>query len=397
MNKTLPNPYYLFSFQHIASKERISFFPQVITSNIRYDKFRFVEAPTTNLSVVPPQVFFEYLGQYYYSIYETITSASTDPSLAYNKLESGRAWVIVGDDNTMECFFEPYISNDEDFSQVIYVSEEEEACIYPTPSITPTMTSTPILSPTPTPSITPTMTMTPSSPAIDPSSFNALWWIDFTDASTLTTNFNYVSQALDKIASVPFTATTLSGPVYNPIGYLGISGSTIEGTNPLENALGTYTAHHQGFTWFGFIDNDNAGTQRGGCFVEGYDGTGFPTGTRFFFVRDLNTPPNIFYANARLNGGGSLEVGFDLSTTGWTSIAVRAYEQSGDAYLEVWENNTLIASGTQSSASLYTLSDQQYRLMFDGGLDGNTEQFYFDKKLNNSQLSQMFNYLSNKY
>jgi hypothetical protein len=69
------------------------------------------------------------LGQYYYSIYECITSASTDPSLAYNKLESGRAWVIVGDDNLDECFFEPYISNDEDFAQVIYVSEEEDNCI----------------------------------------------------------------------------------------------------------------------------------------------------------------------------------------------------------------------------------------------------------------------------
>jgi len=78
-------------------------------------------------------------------------------------------------------------------------------------------------------------------------------------------------------------------------------------------------------------------------------------------------------------------------------MAVRAYEQSGDVYLEVWENNILIASATQAGASLYTLTNQQYRLMFDGGLDGNTEQFYFDKKLNNSQLSQMFNYLSNKY
>lgn len=158
MNKTLPNPFYLFSFQHIASKDRISFYPQVITSNIRYDKFRFVEAPSTNLSLTPPQVFFEYLGQYYYSIYENITSGSTDISLAYNKLESGRAWVIVGDDNTQECFFEPYVSNDEDFAQVIYVSEQEEECIYPTPSITPTQTITPTITPTntPTPSITPT-------------------------------------------------------------------------------------------------------------------------------------------------------------------------------------------------------------------------------------------------
>jgi hypothetical protein len=98
-----------------------------------------------------------------------------------------------------------------------------------------------------------------------------------------------------------------------------------------------------------------------------------------------------------LNGGGTLQVGFDLTSTGWTAIAIRAYQQSGDVYLEVWENATLIASGTQPSASLYTLTDQQYRLMFDGGQDGNTEQFYFDKKLNDSQLSQMFNYLFTKY
>lgn len=157
MNKTLPNPYYLFSFQHIASKERISFYPEVLTSNVRYDKFRFVEAPTTNLSTTPPQVNFQYLGQYYYSIYENITSGSTDIALAYNKLESGRAWVIVGDDNLINCTFEPYISDDEDFAQVIYVSEQEEECINPTPSITATNT--------PTPSITPTLTPTPSPPS----------------------------------------------------------------------------------------------------------------------------------------------------------------------------------------------------------------------------------------
>lgn len=162
MNKTLPNPYYLFSFQHIASKERVSFYPQVITSNIRYDKFRFVEAPSTNLSLTPPQVFFEYIGQYYYAIYENITSGSTDINLAYNKLESGRAWVIVGDDNTQECFFEPYISNDEDFAQVIYVSEQEEACIYPSPTPSPTPTSTQVLTPTQTPTFTSTPTNTPS-------------------------------------------------------------------------------------------------------------------------------------------------------------------------------------------------------------------------------------------
>ena len=129
MNKTLPNPYYLFSFQNIASKERISFIPEVITSNVRYDKFRFIETGNVNLSAIPPQVWFgNDLGQWYYSIYEQVSSGNTNIALAYNKLESGRAILMVGND-TNDCFFEPYISNDEDFSNIIYVSEEEELCI----------------------------------------------------------------------------------------------------------------------------------------------------------------------------------------------------------------------------------------------------------------------------
>jgi hypothetical protein len=129
MNKTLPNPYYLFSFQHIASKQRISFIPETIVSNTRYDKFRFREDGNTNLSATPPDVYFEYLGQYYYSIYEQLSPTSTDINLAYNKLESGRAVVIVGNANPDACFFEPYISDDEDFANVIYMSEEEDYCI----------------------------------------------------------------------------------------------------------------------------------------------------------------------------------------------------------------------------------------------------------------------------
>ena len=167
MNKTLPNPYYLFSFQHIASKDRISFIPQTVVSNVRYDKFRFIEGPT-NLSLTPPVAQFEYIGQYYYSIYEQVSSSNTDIALAYNKFESGRAVVIVGEDQTDDCFFEPYISQNEDDESVIFLSEQEEICqeaITPTPTptpITPTPTPSNTATPTVTPSITPTNTKTPT-------------------------------------------------------------------------------------------------------------------------------------------------------------------------------------------------------------------------------------------
>jgi hypothetical protein len=421
MNKTLANPYYLFSFQHEVSKERVSFIPEVVTSNCRYDKFRFLEG-STNLSTTPPTVQFPYLGQYYYSIYEQISSTNTNIALTYNKLESGRAIVLVDDGNPDLCFFEPYISNDEDDANYIYISDMEQVCIsgttptptsspFLTPSVTPTNTTTPTVTPTitptntSTPTTTPTITPTPSStpPPDTPLAFGALWWIDFTRTSSLSLNTpddTRVSGATDLIASVPFTVESGNAneaPFYFPTGYLGVSGSTTQNASPLVNPLGTYTSHHNGFTWFGFVDEDASGVQFGGSFVEGYDGSSFPTGTRFFFIRDLNQPPNRFYTNVRLNSGGNLQVGFDLSTTGYTSLAVRAYRQSGDVFLEVWDNNTLIASATQPNDSLYTLTDHQYRLMFDGGLDGNTEQFYFDRKLSDSQLSQMFTYLANKY
>jgi len=159
MNKTLPNPYYLFSFQNITSKEKISFIPEVITTNTRYDKFRFKEGPT-DLSQTPPVAFFKDLSQYYYSIYEQVSSGNTNPALAFNKLESGRAVVIVGNSQTDECLFEPYISPNEDGYSLIYLSEQEEVCI---PGETPLPTTTPTNTPTntTTPTVTPTNTGTP--------------------------------------------------------------------------------------------------------------------------------------------------------------------------------------------------------------------------------------------
>ena len=168
MNRTLQSPYYLFSFQHIVSKERISFIPEVVTTNTRYDKFRFIEGNPTNLSVTPPIAQFLYDGQYYYSIYEQLSPTNTNIALTYNKLESGRAVVIVGDDQTDECFFEPYISSNEDDANIIYLSEQEEICqepVTPTPtptSVTPTPTPTNTTTPTTTPTVTPTNTSTPS-------------------------------------------------------------------------------------------------------------------------------------------------------------------------------------------------------------------------------------------
>jgi hypothetical protein len=303
----------------------------------------------------------------------------------------------------------------------IQIFEDINACVqYPTPTPTNTPnqpTPSVTASPTNTPSVTPTNTMTPtntqtpglpsptptntpsSTPVVlDPASLNALWWVDFTDASTLTINYfaMTVDNADDKIANVAFSAsTTGSGPNYNATGYNGVSGDTRTNVVPLENQLGIYTGHKDGFTWFGTLEDDGV-SQRGGCLVESYDG-GFPLGTRVFFVRDTNTPPYTWYARVKLQSGSDLDLGFNPVLSAWTSIAVRTWTQSGTVNLEVWENGSLLTSTSSAGQALYTLSDQQFRLMFDGGIDFNTEQFFFDKKLSDAQMTSMFTYINNKY
>ena len=241
MNKTLSNPYYLFSFQNITSKEKISFIPEVITTNTRYDKFRFVEGPT-DLTQTPPVAFFKDLSQYYYSIYEQVSSGNTNPALAFNKLESGRAVVIVGNSQTDECLFEPYISPNEDGYSLIYLSEQEEVCIAgetPTPTVTqtpsPTPSTTPGLSPTPTgtpnATSTPTTTSTPTptgTPTQTPTNTQ-------TGTPTQTPTNTNTPTTTTTLTTTPtntptLTTTPTSSPIPVPLSFLVTSGQSVYGS-----------------------------------------------------------------------------------------------------------------------------------------------------------------------
>jgi hypothetical protein len=415
MNKTLPNPYYLFSFQHIASKERTSFYPQVITSNVRYDKFRFVEAPTTNLSVVPPQVNLEYLGQYYYSIYENITSGSTDISLAYNKLESGRAWVIIGDDNTQECFFEPYISNDEDFSQVIYVSEEEQECLIPitpsltpsntpTPSITPTNTATPTTTPTNTPSNTPTLTPTPSTTppmAVDPNTLNALWWLDYSNPNNMTLAGSSVLGSKNLTIYPDFTGKTGQYPVYYPTAFNGVSGATSAENNGLFSLSGDYNTSISAYTHFfhfsGSVNSSGIVAQSD----QNQDYSGNTQSYRWFSTDDFSSSPGSGIRTYTFFTGGtstSPEPSFGYSDNVWYKGAVRVFQTTNTAHTELWIDGVLVDATNQNGSQIITAVNPIFKLLGNGTFDLKlTEQFFFGYKLDDTQMGQMFNYLSNKY
>ena len=119
-HKTIANPNYLFSFQHILSKEKVQFFPKNIsTSTNRYDEFEFNEgiAPSNYTGDVPYEIF-PYPGQYYYSVYEMFNTNSTNPQYAFDKLEEGRA--VVEDESVPDPYSYTYTSSNEENSNYIY-------------------------------------------------------------------------------------------------------------------------------------------------------------------------------------------------------------------------------------------------------------------------------------
>ena len=119
-HKTLSNPNYLFSFQHILSKEKVQFFPKNIsTSTDRYDEFEFNEGAEPNgyTGDVPYEIF-PYPGQYYYSVYEMFNTNSTNPQYAFDKLEEGRAF--IEDDSVPDPYEYTYVSSNEENSNYIY-------------------------------------------------------------------------------------------------------------------------------------------------------------------------------------------------------------------------------------------------------------------------------------
>ena len=423
MNRTLQSPYYLFSFQHIVSKERISFIPEVVTTNTRYDKFRFIEGNPTNLSVTPPIAQFLYDGQYYYSIYEQLSPTNTNIALTYNKLESGRAVVIVGDDQTDECFFEPYISNNEDDANIIYLSEQEEICQEPvtptptaspfiTPSVTPTNTTTPTTTPTVTPTntTTPTVTPTPSSTPVipvEPNNISGLtWWNQYSNPSFLNlSGSDMIFSVIDGAYSTTNFQTQSGNRVrfqdgIYPSNTSGFSGGTL-GQGIMSSLNGQYSATTD-FTIFSryiftgsvidevICSSDSGGGVNGGL----YNGTTVP----YRWFQNKIAGSNIefnFWADPN-TASGFQGINIPLTANTWINQAVRVYQDGPEYKIEVWINNSLIASASTvyTAVAAVIAPGIVVATAFDGSF---AEQFWFNKKLNSTELTQMFNYLGNKY
>lgn len=119
-NATIPNPEWLFSFQHIFSKQLVRFIPvDISTHKSRYDEFEFVEG------VGVGKIRFPYQGLYTYNIYQQpIGSGNLNPSLSDGVIESGQAIVVAQSASTTNDFYVEFISSNEDNANYIFAPNE---------------------------------------------------------------------------------------------------------------------------------------------------------------------------------------------------------------------------------------------------------------------------------
>jgi len=204
LNATLSSPYYLFSFVNILSKNTINFVPKNITNGteIRYDEFEFVETDNPNPLSDPPEVSFDYEGQYWVYIYEQTGSTNTQISGTTSLLYDGRAQV---ESTCAPPLFWEYVEGNEDNSNFIFIADDEQCT--PTPSVTPTNTPTPSVTPTNTPTQTETPTQTPT-PSVTAT---------ITPSVTQTfTPTNSVTPTYTPTATATYTPTPTETPTQTP-------------------------------------------------------------------------------------------------------------------------------------------------------------------------------------
>lgn len=263
----------------------------------------------------------------------------------------------------------------------------------PTPSITPTMTKTP----TNTPTNTPTPSSTPGQP-ITPNTYNALWWFDYTNASSLSVAGGSLYGAKNLATTGGFfSGVTGSLPLWSSTGYNGISGATQAFSAPITNELGLFMGSYSAYTTF---TRFNGQTNSSGNIQQSDNDTNYlgqQQGYRWWSLSDyLNAPPDFIRAFTFDTTGGSwTEPSFAYSGDVWYNVAVRTYQSGSTAVNEIWVDGLLVSQET-NTATIRTSTDPIFGLM-SGQNYQTTEQFFIPSKLSDAEMGVMFNYLNNKY
>lgn len=268
-----------------------------------------------------------------------------------------------------------------------------------TPAVTSSPTPTPSVTPTGTPAVTPTMTPTPTTPVINPNTLSALWWLDYSDPANVSgAGVGQVQGIKNNTGAPAFSADTGAAPGYFSTAFNGVSGATATG-NRITSLQGDYPQTISAYTTFFFFSaasGSNVGAVIGSDNPIDYSGNS--QGYRWFQVDDY--AGDFVRTYTFFSGGTSTnpEPQLDFTPSTWTAGATRVYQSGTSAVTECWISNVLTGQTLNASNTLIGA----YNPIFQIGGGGSpswkiAEAFFFDYKLSDSQMGQMFQYLSDKY
>lgn len=98
--KTLTNPYYLFRFKHVETKQIVNLiFPASADESLYPNRYnQFTVNVSTSFANKPT-------GEWRYSVYEQASSSNTDPSLATGLVENGKMLLLPASEYELDAIY----------------------------------------------------------------------------------------------------------------------------------------------------------------------------------------------------------------------------------------------------------------------------------------------------
>ena len=129
------------------------------------------------------------------------------------------------------------------------------------------------------------------------------------------------------------------------------------------------------------------------------DYSGNTQGYRWFSIDDYNGG-DFFRCYTFYNSGSSVvpEPQFTYTPGTWYFGSIRVFQTTNTAHTEFWINGSIVSSTNENGQTIRTSTNPIFQIGGGGGPNFKiSETFFFDYKLDDTQMGQMFNYLSNKY
>ena len=246
--------------------------------------------------------------------------------------------------------------------------------------------------------------------ALPTSISNLTWWNQYSNPSFLNLSGNEILSVIDGVNGTTYFQTKPTSRVGFENGIYSattpnFSGGTIfapnGGTSTMSSLNGQYSGTSD-FTVFsryiftGTANDDVICSSDSGGGVNGllYDGSTVPYR---WFQNKIQGSTIEFNVWADPNtANGFLNINVALSANTWINQALRCYQDGPNYRIELWINDTLVNSNLTTFTSVPPVINPG--IIVSTNFHGNmAEQFWFNKKLDSSELTTMFTYLVDRY